>query len=242
MPNALNNSSEKAENNTTNKEKNCAEGSFVNDLRSEIDELSVEVKTSVADLKKSIADIRVTLSDVENPFNVLRGVSSEKDIENLKSQNLPSGIKSIVLGDEENLQSEDSSLKPSSEIEQMKETSTENSNRKKESSKSEPIKATDYISWIWDLLDAGLASEDVKQLAGSCELMNFTPPQSSEIIYSLAKCAEKFKALGLSKGQLLLFLYKAAAMSKSEIDREDMETLVAVTEQQLRPQRTRGTS
>ncbi len=51
-------------------------------IRSDVNKLPQELRTAVTDLKKSIVDIRSAVSEIENPFNLLRVISSEKDLEN----------------------------------------------------------------------------------------------------------------------------------------------------------------
>ena len=43
-------------------------------------------------------DIRSAVSEIENPFNLLRVITSEKDLEKIKGEKLPPGVKSIVIG------------------------------------------------------------------------------------------------------------------------------------------------
>ncbi len=222
-----------------NKAKN---GSFSNsakeknqivELKTDIDELSNEIQSSVSDLKKSISNIRATVTEIENPFNVLKSISSEK--EDVQNQSLPPGIKSISLGKPRT--NDDKKLEPL--IPQIEETS-----KPAQSAVVKPIVASKYINWIWDLFDVGLAAGDIRELARLCELMGYVAPQANELIYSLAVTCEKFRSIGLGKGHLLLFLYKAAALTKSDLDPADMETLVAVTEHQInkKPKSNRGTN
>jgi len=74
------------------------ERSEVAELRSDVDKISEELKMAVGELKKSIVDIRSAVSEIENPFNLLRVISSEKDVKKLNSKRLPSGAKSLLLG------------------------------------------------------------------------------------------------------------------------------------------------
>jgi hypothetical protein len=91
-----------------------------------------------------------------------------------------------------------------------------------------------YLDWIWGLLDSGLKASDIQQLACSCEFMGYLPAQTNEFIYSLAVAAEKFRGKGLTKGHMLLNLYKAAAISKVKVGWEDVDALIAITDNQLK--------
>jgi hypothetical protein len=241
LTNNINDSAQNVENKGINKEKhgdfdNKNEKTQLNELKRDIDELSDEVQTSVVDLKKSITDIRSTVSEIENPFNVLKTISNEKDIEKLNQGRLPAGVKSIILERKEEIANRDKedSLKLENTTPQIEDTTKEKNNKIVQSPLLKPIKTSEYIGWIWELLDVGLAADNIRQFACSCELMGYLPLQANDLIYSLALTAEKFRSLGLAKGHLLLFLYKTAAMSKTNVDSDDMETLISVTEYQLK--------
>jgi hypothetical protein len=248
-----NNKSDTAENSgkqiTSNREKAIpiistnSENNPITALRTDVDELSTEVKTAVGDLKKSIADIRSSVSEMENPFNLLREVSNEKEIENIAGGKLPTGVKSLILGkQQENDESEKEPIPESENITQM-ESVIEKPKKMLIPLPQKSPKSSAYLEWIWNLLDAGLTAENIRQLACTCELMNYLPSQTNVLIYSLAVTAEKIRELGFGKGQLLLFIYKAAAISKTTLDSEDMEALIDITEQQLtQPKSNRGTS
>lgn len=236
---------------TTNKEKvlpiisssSSNETNDINALRSDVDDLSSEVKTAVIDLKKSISDIRSSVSEIENPFNILREVSNEKEIENLTGK-LPLGAKSLILGKEQ--ENNEEQKETNADLENIDQTEPVIEKPKKmliplPQKSTKPSSA--YLDWIWNLLDAGLTAENIRQLACTCELMNYLPPQTNVLIYSLAVTAERIRALGFSKGHLLLFIYKAAAISKTTMDPEDMEALIDITEQQLiNTKNNRGTT
>ncbi len=211
---------------------NATEKGNISALRSDVNELSNSVQTAVGDLKKSIADIRSSVSEMENPFNVLRTAGTE-------AEKLPPGVKSLVIGKpEENVmdQKEVTEEKPAV-------LKTENIVPKKLAivppsiTMSQPIKVSAYLDWVWGLLEDGLTAENIRQLVNLCELTNYLPKQASEYIYSLALTAEKIRLIGFTKSHLLLFMYKAASLSKTNIDPEDMKALLDLTEKQLRTQK-----
>jgi hypothetical protein len=222
----------------------------LNKIRSDVNKLSDDLQTTVTDLKKSIVDIRSAVSEIENPFNLLRTISSEKDLKKISEERLPPGVKSLILekpqensvasGEiKEEIKTNDIEPQPSPEPEPQTQPKTET----KEMSETEvqlevqskpPKVSSTYLDWIWGLLGSGLKASDIQQLACSCELMGYLPAQTNEFIYSLAVAAEKFRRKGLTKGHLLLNLYKAAAISKVNVGWEDMEALIAITEDQLK--------
>jgi hypothetical protein len=223
---------------------NASDKNEISELRSDVDELSNEVLTAVVDLKKSIADIRSSVSEMENPFNLLRTGSGEKDAEK-QSERLPGGVKSLIIGKPEEKPIDEKELIPQKPeptpipipipISQTEAPTKEKPIVTVQSlTPSKSIRPSAYIDWIWDLLDAGLTAENIRQLATLSELMNYLPTRTSELIYSLAVTAEKIRLIGFTKGHLLLFLYKAASISKTNIDPEDMAALIDLTEQQLK--------
>lgn len=215
---------------------NATEKDEISELRSDVNTLSKEVQVAVSDLKKSISDIRSAVSEMENPFNILRTDAIEKDTEKLNESKLPSGVKSIILGKpEENAISEKELSQQIPEppkieaIPNQKTVITPQPN-----TPMKPIRASSYIDWIWDLLEDGLTAENIRQLAILCEMTNYLPKHASEFVYHLAATAEKIRLIGFSKSHLVLFLYKAAAISKTNVDPEDMQALINITEQQMK--------
>lgn len=219
-------------------------------LRSDVNQLSDDLQTTVTDLKKSIVDIRSAVSEIENPFNLLRTISSEKDLKKINGERLPPGVKSLIVGKpqengiasgeiKEEIKTKDIEPQPSPEPEPQTQPKTETKEIPEtevqlEVQSKPPKISSAYLDWIWGLLGSGLKASDIQQLARSCELMGYLPAQTNEFIYSLAVAAEKFRGKGLTKGHLLLNLYKAAGISKVNVGWEDVEALIAITEDQLK--------
>jgi hypothetical protein len=222
-----NGSSSGAHSTSENKEKvgfvvNATEKNELKELRSHVDGLSNEVQVAVGDLKKSIADIRSSVCEMENPFNLLRTPSDEA--------RLPPGAKSLMIGDADE---EAKEKKPEPLIPQI-EAPPEKTIIAQPLPKAKTIKPTAYLDWVWDLLDSGLTAENIQQLANMGEMTGYLPKQSKEFIYSLAITAEKIREIGYTKAHLMLFLYKAAAVSKTTVDSEDLQSLIDITEEQLK--------
>jgi len=223
----------------------------IDEIKSEVNQLSDNLQTTVSELKRSIVDIRSAVSEIENPFNLLRTISSEKDMKKLNGERLPQGVKSLILGNhQENgavgngnngtADAKNVDPKPSPEAKpqtpQKSETKEETSKTETQSeARSKPTKINSaYLDWVWGLLDVGLKAVDVHQLACSCEFLSYLPAQTSEFLYSLAVAAETLREKGLTKAHLLLNLYRAAVISKAKVDWEDMEGLIAITQEELK--------
>jgi len=228
------------------------------EIRSDVNKLSNDLQTTVTDLKKSIVDIRSAVSEIENPFNLLRTISSEKDLKKINGERMPSGVKSLIVGKPQETEVDSSEIKeetgkktielqpsPEPETQTCPKTGTNKETPETEvqsAAQLKPPKASSaYLEWIWGLLDSGLKASDIQQLACSCEFMGYLPAQTNEFIYSLAIAAEKFRVKGLTKGHMLLNLYKVAAISNVKVGWEDVEALIAITEDQLKkPKSVKG--
>jgi len=73
----------------------------MDDLKSDVQRISEELKNVVSELKKSIVDVRSAVSEIENPFNLLRVISSEKDLNKLSGERFGGQVKTIALPEEE---------------------------------------------------------------------------------------------------------------------------------------------
>ncbi len=216
-------------------------------LRSDVDKLSLDLKATVTELKKSIVDIRSAVSEIENPFNLLRTISSEKDLKKINNDRLPSGVKSLVLeklesdapAGEENKEPLD---KPAEIQAQEPPTLSETKTKAETPEPHVPLEpqaelsrtGSTYLDWIWGLLELGLSSDDIRQLAMSYESIGYLPASSDEHIFSLAIAAEELRSKGFTKGQFLLNMYKAASISGIKIGSDDVELLISIAEGKLK--------
>jgi hypothetical protein len=199
-------------------------------LRSDVDRISQELKSAVNELKKSIVDIRSAISEIENPFNILRSVSSEEDLRKLEKKRLPPGVKSLVLGKPEMAPEEQKPEEKTRLFEEKPEPppteSIEESQR--QAPQFQPKSA--YLDWVWHLLESGLSSDDVLQFAQACEVTGYLPAQSSEHVYSLALACERVRLKGFTKSQMLLSIYRGALTSGVGIGSDDLEKLISIVE------------
>lgn len=219
-------------------------------LRSDVDKMSQELRSAVNELKKSIVDIRSAVSEIENPFNLLRSISSEEDLKRLERKKLPPGVKSLILGkpkreeapEEEKPEQEPPLLeeeklplledKPPLLEEKKPETPiTEIEEPKLRVPQSEmPRIGPKYLDWVWSLLDSGMSADDVFQLAQAYEFMGYLPSQSSEHVYSLAVACERARSKGFSKNRMLLNMYRAAVISGVKVGLDDVEKVISIAE------------
>ena len=221
----------------------------VHELRQEVNKVSSDLTTAITDLKKSIVDIRSAVSEIENPFNLLRVISSEKDLKKFNRARLPPGTKTLILGKPEEKAPEEQEVEEKHEEEKHppfeKETALEPQpiEPKPEPKMEEYLPKAEpqshaigygYLDWVWSLLHLGLSSDDIGQLANSYEFMGYLPAKSSECIHSLAVASEKVRSKGLNRSQMLLSMYKAAAISGIMPSLEDVKKLVSIAERKLK--------
>lgn len=204
-------------------------------LRFNVEKLSEELNTAVAELKRSIIDIRSAISEIENPFNLLRVISSEEDLKKLKklsSDRFPPGVKSLFLGKPEEKPEEkvEESI-PKPPIENLAPLPKEEIREEPRLKAELPPSGAVYLDWVWSLLDLGFTPEDIKQISQSYERLGFMPEGVNEQVYSLAVAADKAKSKGLTKSKLLLNMYKASVISGVQVGVEDVKRLIAIAEE-----------
>jgi hypothetical protein len=235
----------------TTENKENFEKNEIDKIRSDVNQLSDNLQTTVTELKKSIVDIRSAVSEIENPFNLLRTISSEKDVKKLNGERLPSRVQSLILGNpqqnaaprdgnKETGEAKDIAPPQSPEPKPQTQTKDESKEETPKTDTQPTVQPTQtkvssaYLDWVWDLLEVGLKAADIHQFACSCELMGYLPAQTSEFLYSLAVAAELVQDKGLTKAHLLLNLYKAAVISRANVGWEDMRALIAIAEEDLK--------
>ena len=211
------------------------------EVKSNVNKIGEDLKTVVLDLKKSIVEVRSAVSEIENPFNLLRAIQSEKDLKKLNSkraETMPPGVKSLIIGKSEKEESARpkepvKEEPPTEEVPPLKgEESEEREEKMKEGSFKLPLAKTgvNYLDWVWSLLESGLDPMDIKDLAKCYEYLGYMPANSSELIHSLAHAANTARSKKLDKDYLLLTMYKAATISGIEIGLEDAREIINIAE------------
>ncbi len=196
----------------------------VSEAKSEIKKISTDLNSVVSELKKSIIDVRSAVSEIENPFNLLRAISSEKDLKNLNSERKRLGIESLTLEKPEEKEEEEKLSEPSLL------PSLEEEEKPIERMGPPPIskRGFGHLNWVWSLLDLGLTPKGITQFSEYCEHVGYLPPNSSEYISSLAYAANKAKRKGLDREQLMVCMYEAAMASGAKVELEDMNEIISV--------------
>jgi len=214
--------------------------SEVSEVKSNIQKISTDLSSVVSELKKSIIDVRAAVSEIENPFNLLRTISSEKDLKKLNMDRKRLGIKSLSLEKPEEEEKEEleplsmpssmhSPMPPS-----MPPSLEEEKPIERVSPPPSPKTGFGHLKWVWSLLDLGLTPKGITQLSQYCEHIGYLPLNSSEYISFLAYAADKAKKKGLNKEQLMVSMYEAAMASGAEMHFEDMNEIVSVAIREIK--------
>jgi hypothetical protein len=225
----------------------------IDNLKSDVENLSSELNSAVTNLKKSVVDIRSAVSEIENPFNLLRAIQGEKEVQDLNHKRLPKGVRSLILtepneetAETEELEDEDLDEPPKLETEPKPEAALlEESPKPQITPQPEKVLSTqpqtqspkgtsDYLDWVWAHIDSGLTADDIFALAKSYEFLGYLPEKFGEGIYHLARAAEKMKAGGFNKKHLLLNMYQAASISGIQIELTDVNKLISIVEDETK--------
>ena len=215
----------------------------VNKLEEEIDRLkanvqssSDEIKQTVEDLKKAVVDIRSAVSEIENPFNLLRVITSEKDLKKLdKAQPIIEKIQVIKEENKEEAEEE----KPETREERI-ETTPEVEKEVTEIPKQVEEQVAEInleewspnfkhsfslIRWIYTMFDLGFDEDSLKRICQYCEYFGVIPKGSSIHISSMIDALTDAKSKGLSEEDIMLAMYMAAEALGVDVKAEKIHEL-----------------
>ena len=190
----------------------------VRELREGFQEAVDQLSRTVEDLKRAVVDIRSTITEIENPFNLLRVISSEEEFQRAQR-----------------LAEQQAPAKPVEEVQEPQEKPQE----APPEPPGRPLGEVDrhlsgagptgfetgfsVIKWVWALLDAGLDREDVLNLSRYCECAGYLPPRSSEYVGYLVDAMSKARIGGLNLEEFMLIIYGAAKASGLKLEMKELE-------------------
>ncbi len=216
-------------------------------LKADVRDSSKEIKQTVEDLKRAVVDIRSAVSEIENPFNLLRVITSEKDLERLsKSQPITEKIQIVKEeGEKEKIGEEKKELEgiPSIDKEVLE---TQKHLEKQISEVSPEKKAPDFqhgfslVRWIYNMLDLGFDRDDLKGICQCCEYIGIIPKGSSIQISSMIDALAGARNKGFSEEDIMLVLYMAAEAFGTSIKAEEIREMVMSMLKRKRIERVRG--
>ncbi|RLG75529.1 MAG: hypothetical protein DRO12_05405, partial [Thermoprotei archaeon] len=190
----------------------------VGELKESIPKTIDELRETVNSLRNTVVEIRSAVSELENPFNLLRVVTSEEDIARLIEARKKLAAERRAPGgkaEEERVEE-----KPEAEEAERVEIKAE---AKPPSMPAGFETAVSIIKWVWTLLDAGLDRDDVVDITKFCEFLGFLPQRSSEYVTYLTNTMTKARLGGLNLDEFLLIIYSAAKASGVNIQMRELE-------------------
>ncbi len=221
----------------------------VGELKESIPKTIEELREAVNSLKNTVVEIKSAVSELENPFNLLRVITSEEDIARLAEarrrlatsaqkaqkavqetgQNKASRAVAVEKRKVEEVLEEE---EPKAEEVLEKRKPVVEEVRREEGKPLEvkpPLPTAGFetgvsiIKWVWTLLDAGMDQEDVIDITKFCEFLGFLPPRSGEYVTYLINTMIKARAGGLNLDEFLLIIYSAARAAGIRIEMRELE-------------------
>ena len=194
-----------------------------------------DMRSMVSSLQNAVIEIRSAVSEIENPFNVLRLITSEKDLDALQGARV---LKEGKGSPEPDRPEEPLTHEPELEEASQESVVEEESTRTPLPSRSMSVLI--ILKWIWDLLDLGLDEKDIADLCSYCEYVGYLPRGSSDHVSALAPMAVKARKRGASREEFILNIYSAAAASGIGLRSDDMNEVVLGAMKLVRENRRGG--
>lgn len=196
---------ESTEERTDRMEKDLAE------LKTHVEGSSAEIGRTVDELRQAVVDIRSAVSEIENPFNLLRVITDEKDLDKMKGARAAIEKKQEVGKVEE--------VESAEEGEKVKEPPT----LLEEAGSLLSFKhGASLVRWIYTMLDLGFEGEDLKSVCEYCEYLGLIPGGSSPHVSNMADAIIKAKSKGLFEEEVVLSMYTAAESAGTKVNPGDM--------------------
>jgi len=169
-------------------------------LERDIEKLRSEVETAVENLKNAVVDIRSAVSEIENPFNLLRVITSEEDLNRLREGQSKFQIQ------------------PREDGEKPKVPAPEAKTLQKLVGKLDFRSSSSFIKWIYLMLDLGFDEETIKSICEYCESFNLIPEGLSPSISKMVEAIINAKHRGLMEEDIILSIYTAAESAGTKIE------------------------
>lgn len=173
------------------------------ELKTTVEGSSVEVKRAVGDLEKAVVDIRSAVSEIENPFNLLRAITNEKDINRIKAAQ-------PAIGHALRRESDETEIGESGhgEAEELR----------------KPVglltfkHGTSLVRWIYAMLDLGFDEKALKSISDYCEYIGLIPTGSRPHLFSMIDTISSLKSKGLFEEEVIVSMYTAAEATEAKVE------------------------
>ena len=205
-------------------------------LKAEVQSSSDEMKRTVEDLKRAVVDIRSAVSEIENPFNLLRVITNEKDLEKVSKAPLhrPAIEKiqieerkktpEIVEPKEEKREETEAASKPEESMEKQA-AAEEDEQISLETWPLEFKNTFSLIRWVYDMFDMGFSGEDLKRICQYCEHFRIIPEGSSIHVSGMIDALTDARRKGFSEEDVMLILCMAAEAFGAEVEKKMIHEL-----------------
>jgi len=174
-------------------------------LERDIEKLRSDVESAVENLRNAVVDIRSAVSEIENPFNLLRVITSEEDLNRIRE-----GIRSKIQIQPK----EEEGEKP----EKPEEPAPEAKMLQKLAGKLDFRSSASFVKWIYMMLDLGFDEETIKSICEYCESFGLIPEGLSPTISRMVEAVIKAKSRGLLEEDIILSIYTAAESAGTKIE------------------------
>jgi len=193
----------------------------VKKLRGSFQETVNQLSQTVEELKRAVIDIRSAITEIENPFNLLRVISSEEELHH--TRRLAKQVPAKLAGTPKE-------GRPEKLVDAVKPKPVEGSQEEvvRRVVEAKPVsKPTGFsiIKWVWALLDAGLDKEDVLNISKYCECVGYLPPRSSEYVGYVVDAMSKARLGGLNLEEFMLIIYGAIKTSGLRLEMKELEEI-----------------
>jgi len=201
-------------------------------LKTSVEGSSLEMNKTVEDLRKAVIDIRSAVSEIENPFNLLRVITNEKDLDRMnKAQPLVEKIK--IREETANIEEPKFEAKPGEEVKEVTEKPPDKEEVKEAGLESTTFPNFKYgsslVSWIYTMLDLGFDQESLRSICQYCEYIGLIPKGSSIYVSNLVGAIIEARANGLSEEEVILGIYTVAKAAGTKIKPDDTsEVLIQI--------------
>ncbi|RJS84252.1 hypothetical protein CW706_04455 [Candidatus Bathyarchaeota archaeon] len=219
----------------------------IDKLKAEVQSSSDEMKRTVEDLKKAVVDIRSAVSEIENPFNLLRIITNEKDLEKVSKTSLNQPvIEKIQIAEKEETPRIEGSKKEEregAEVTPKKPEEKAAENGEQISLETWPLEFKDafsLIQWIYNMFDMGFSGEDLKRICQYCEHFRMIPEGSSIHISGMIDALADARSKGFSEEDIMLILYMAAEAFGVEVEKKIIRELAVNVLKRNKLRRLRG--
>lgn len=187
------------------------------ELKTNVEGSSEQVNKAVEELRKAVVDIRSAVSEIENPFNLLRVITNEKDLSRLnRGQPL---IKKLKTGEVATIP-EEPEVEPEAEEEQTEKKVKE---ARFESANLLNFKhGSSLVRWIYTMLDLGFDEDSLRRICQYCEYFDLVPRGSSIFVSNMVSAIVKAKSKQLFEEDVILSIYTAAQAAGTKVKPDDI--------------------